>query len=544
MTTEAQGFDYIVVGAGSAGCVLANRLSANPNCRVALVEAGSSDLGWPLNLKTSLPIGNVFLLGRQATDWGHGFTAPGANDGREIPCPRGRLYGGSSSVNGGVYMRGHPDDYADWAALGNAGWDWPQVLAAFKAHEDWHGPASALHGQGGELDVSRLKTPNPISLALVAAAVQAGHAQNPDHNGAQQDGFGQYWVNQRNSVRLSSSRAFLHPALARRNLTIFSDALVERLELRGSRCTGLTLRHAGERKTLHAGEVVLSAGTIASPQLLMLSGIGPEAELRRHGIAVQHRLEGVGLNLQDHPAVSLALRDPSGESYALTPRAWAGLAAAPLRYLFAGTGMLASNGAEAGGFARTLPGLARPDVQFTLLVGLKRAANELPREHGLVLMVNACRPLGRGRLTLRSAAPEDRPVLHHGFLEHEADIQTLVRGLREARRIVAQPAMARFCGEELSPGPALQTDAQLAELVRQSVVTVYHPVGTCKMSPASDPLAVVDPELRVHGLEGLRVADASIMPTLIGGNTSAPAMMIGERAASFMLAAAAARHAA
>ncbi len=535
MPAETRGFDYVVVGAGSAGCVVANRLSADPDARVALIEAGASDRSFPLSLKTALPIGNVFLLSDIRYNWNYTYTDPKDNTGREIPCPRGRLFGGCSSVNGTVYMRGHPTDYDDWLAAGNEGWGYADVLAAYKAQENWHGPApSPYHGTGGELDVGGLRAPNPIAPALVDAARQAGHAPNEDFNGATQDGFGLLPLNQRNGVRLSASRAFLHPALNRRNLTVFADAMVERVDLKGSRAVGLTVVRGGERMSLTASrEVILSAGTVNSPQILMLSGIGPEQALRRHGIPVLHDLPGVGRNLHDHPAVTLAVDDPSCTAYALSRRSWPRVAASPLRYAVARSGLLASNAAEAGGFVRTLPGLTRPDVQMTLVVGLKQSARVVPKRHGFVLLVNICRPLGRGHLALRSADPRDPPLLRHGFLDHDADIATLVRGLREARRIVAQPAMSRFVGAEIAPGAELASDEELAAAVRETVATVYHPVGTCRMGPSKDGLAVVDARLRVHGIEGLRVADASIMPSIVGGNTSAPAMMIGERAAAF-----------
>ena len=539
MTPTRTGFDTIIIGAGAAGCVIANRLSADPKRRVALIEAGASDRRFALNLKTLLPIGNIFLLPNAATNWQHEFSGGAGVNHRRIACPRGRLFGGSTSVNGSVYIRGHRLDYDEWAALGNTGWSFDEVLPFFKKHEDYDRVslpnAGAWHGRGGELSVQRPAESNPLAHAFVQAAAEAGFAKNDDFNGDVQDGFGIFDLNQRDGVRWSSSRAFLHPVLARPNLTVFADALVERIRLQGKRAAGITLRHDGRSLDLDAGtEVIVCAGTVNSPQLLMLSGIGPGG-IAQQGIRVLHELPGVGQNLQDHPTISLAMTNPSAESYALSWRTAPRVLMAPLRYAVSHRGMLASNAAEAGGFLRSRPGLDRPDVQYTFMVGMKDNPRTLPRQHGYYLHMAVLRPATRGRVELASADPAAKPVMHPEFLEAQEDVETLQRAMREARRIVAMPALARVSGQELLPGPAIDDDAALERFIRERVATTYHPVGTCKMGPSTDPLAVVDPQLCVHGLQGLRVADASIMPNLIGGNTSAPSMMIGERAAHFIL---------
>lgn len=530
------GFDYIIVGAGAAGCVLANRLSADPAVRVALVEAGGSDRGFPVNLKVALPIGNIFLLPDPRYNWQYAFSGGAGVAGREIACPRGRLLGGSTSVNGTVYMRGHHKDYDDWAALGNDGWSYADVLPAFKAQENFADGADAFHGVGGELDVQHLAQSNPLAHAFIASAVAAGHARNDDFNGAAQDGFGLFHVNHRRGTRLSSSRAFLHPVLGRRNLHVITDALVEHVRVQGRRAVGVTIRQAGRQRDLAASaEVVLAAGTIGSAQLLLLSGIGPPAGIEPHGIRVQHELPGVGGNLQDHPSVSLIRSDPTATSYALSWRTAPRAVLAPFRYAFARRGMLASNAVEAGGLIRARPDADRPDLQLTFVVGLKDSARTLPRRHGFVCHVAVQRPATRGRLSLRSADPTAKPRLEPAFLEDRRDVELLVHGLRTARGIASVGPLAGIGGVELGPGPDAVDDAALEAYARRTATTTYHPVGTCRMGPAGDPQAVVDSRLRVHGLDGLRVADASIMPNIVGGNTAAPSMMIGERASTFIL---------
>jgi choline dehydrogenase len=396
MQPSSNDFDYIVVGAGAAGSVVASRLSANPDVRVALIEAGPSDLGFPLNVKTTLPIGNIFLLPHARTNWQYSFEGGEAVNRRTIPCPRGKLFGGCTSVNGSVYIRGHRLDYDEWEAMGNPGWSYRHVLEAFRRHENRHSGLSAYHAGGGELDVSQPQSPNALSHAFVKAAIEAGHGHNDDFNGAEQDGYGLYELNQRRGVRLSNSRAFLHPVMQRPNLRVFADTLVEKIELRNGRAVGVSMLGKKGRRSLGATqEIVLCGGAVNSPQLLMLSGIGPENNLRRLGIDVKLALPGVGQNLQDHPTVYVSHGNPSAESYALSMKSAARIALSPLQYAASRTGMLSSNAAEAGGFVRTLAGIDRPDVQMTFLVGLKGSARVIPRIHGYMVLVQLLRPKAR-----------------------------------------------------------------------------------------------------------------------------------------------------
>ena len=523
------GFDYIVVGGGSAGCVLANRLSADASVRVALVEAGAADQAWPTRWKVNTPAGNPTLLRDARFNWGHVFESAG----RLIPCPRGRLLGGSSAVNGMIYMRGHASDYDHWESLGNAGWGWRDVLPAYMAHENREAGATPWHGTGGELNVARLRQVHPASTALVAAAEELQFRRNEDFNAPDMDGFGLYEVTQKRGERWSSARAFVHAVAGRANLTVLTGALACRILFEGRRASGLTIRQDGQQRDIAARrEVVLAGGAINSPQLLMLSGIGPGAALRALGIAVRHDLPGVGQNLQDHVSIPLTMHDPTGTAYAMTWRRAPHLLAEGLRYLLARRGTLASNVVEAGGFLRTRDGLPAPDIQVVFMPALKDHSRAVPAGHGFFATPVLLRPDSRGHLALASADPAARPAIHPNFLSAPGDAETLVAGMKILRRIVAAPAFARYRGEEILPGAAVRSDDDLLAFTHRNVATIYHPVGTCRMGP--DAGAVVDDRLRVRGVEGLRVADCSIMPTIVSGNTNAPAMMIGERCAGFI----------
>ncbi|SEJ61248.1 Choline dehydrogenase [Sphingobium sp. AP50] len=528
-------FDYIVIGSGSAGSLMANRLSADPANRVALIEAGPSDRKWPVNIKTAMPVGNIFLLPHEKYNWKQSLSGNAAVHDRQINFPRGKLFGGCSAINGGVYIRGQKADYDAWADAGNGGWSYADVLPAFKAVENYAGPDKAWHGKGGELDVQKPKSWNPIASAIVDAAAQAGHHHNEDFAGERQDGFGRYDLNQRNGTRLSSARAFLHPALGRANLTVLDETMVRRILFDRGRAVGLEIEKNGARRTVSARrEIILCAGATNSPQLLMLSGIGPQDHLKDMGIDLVHHLPGVGQHLQDHPTVHVAMENPSGESYAISAKALPRILASPLKYLANRTGMLASNVAECGGFLCT-DGSGRPDIQITFLVGLKIDARAIPRRHGYMALIQLLRPKSAGSVRLASNRPEDKPVIDPNFFADPYDMKTLIAGFREARRIFAQPALAAMTGAEIEPGAQYQSDAEIDAALRKIVNTAYHPTGTCKMGPDNDPMAVVDGRLRVRGVAGLRVVDASVMPEIISGNTSAPTMMIAERAARFIL---------
>jgi choline dehydrogenase-like flavoprotein len=525
-------YDYIIVGSGSAGSVLANRLSARPEIKVLLLEAGGSDNSFYVRM----PAGIANLSGPRF-NWGYETAPQAAMKGRRMYWPRGRLIGGSSSVNAMVYMRGQPADYDHWRQLGYAGWSYDDVLPYFKKAERNERLHDSFHGADGPLNVAERPYTNPLSHAFVEAAQQAGLPFNPDFNGALQLGCGLFQVTQKNGRRWSAASAYLHPAAARENLTIVTKAQATRVLIKNGRAVGVEYARGRRRHTARASqEVVLAAGAINSPQLLLLSGIGPAEELRARGVSVVHDLPGVGKNLQDHLNVNIVQRAKRGSALDGKNRGLAPIGVA-LEYLFYGTGPGTSNVAEAGAFAVSALGAATPDLQYHFIPAQVVNHARTPMD-GDGVTVHACclRPQSRGEIRLASTDPLQPPVMDPNYLAADYDLKVLIAGLRQGRDILAAQAFKPWLGEERLPGPAVQSNAELEDFIRATAETEYHPVGTCKMG--SDPMAVVDEKLRGRGIERLRVIDASIMPAIVSGNTNAPVIMIAEKGAEMMLAAA------
>jgi choline dehydrogenase-like flavoprotein len=526
--------DYIVVGGGSGGCVLAARLSEDPSVSVALLEAGGRNDG----VLNRVPTGAaVHIVGRNAFNWAFSTVPQPGFAGRRGYQPRGRGLGGSSSINAMVYLRGQREDYDDWAAAGATGWGWNDVLPYFRKSENNERPGlDDGHGRGGPLNVADLRSPHPFAALFIEAAQQAGLPRNDDFAGETQEGVGWYQVTQKNGERWSVARAYLDPARGRSNLKIETSAFVTRILFDGRRAVGVRFEQGGQAREVRARrEVLLAAGALQTPQLLMTSGIGPGAHLREFGIATLADLP-VGDNLQDHPDIIINRRVDNTDLLGLSPvGAWK-LMRAIGRWRRERRGVLASNFAEAGAFVRTLPEQARPDLQLHFVIGMVDNHNRsFHWGHGMSCHSCPLRPKSRGTLRLASASMRDAPLIDPRFLSHEDDLETLVRGFKLVRRIFAQPAFAPYGGgdpkRELYHGE-VRTDDDIRAAIRAHADTIYHPVGTCRMG--SDDKAVVDPQLRVRGVEGLRVVDASVMPTLVSGNTNAPVVMIAERASDLI----------
>lgn len=535
-------YDYIIVGGGSAGCVLAHRLSSDPGNKVCLLEAGPADTSPFIRM----PGGVIQMLRSKVFNWQF-WTAPEKHcGGRRMYWPRGKTLGGSSAINAMVAIRGHAADYDHWASLGNPGWSYKDVLPMFKATENYEPTAGgqlseaerAYHGSGGPLNVAERRYHSPLSHKFLEAAASAGHKPTADFNGAQQEGYGMYRTYQKDGERCSNARAFLEEARKRPNLTVLTGAQATRVLFEGKTAVGIRYFSQGRYQELRAAkEVVLAAGAIGSPHLLLLSGVGPAQELKPLGVDLVHELPGVGKNLQDHLDILVSMLSKDRLPMSFHPTSlWRSLKNIVL-YLFKRQGELTSNVAEAGVFLKSRPEEPLPDLQmhFVPLVSANHGLDltNLFKHYGYSIMTCDLRPLSRGQITLDSADPLAPPRIEANYLAEPRDLERLVAGVKKAREILAQPAFAPHARSEFEPGPGVQTDEQIRDWIRNHAETTYHPVGTCKMG--QDAMAVVDARLRVRGLRKLRVVDASIMPTLVGGNTNGPATMIGEKGARMIL---------
>ena len=528
---EAQ-YDYIIVGAGSAGCVLANRLSREASKRVLLLEAGGRDwYPW-----IHVPVGYFKTLHNPLTDWSYKTEPDPGLNGRAIDWPRGKTLGGSSSINGLLYIRGQRQDYDHWRQLGNAGWSFEDILPYFMKSEDQQNGADEFHGTGNELAVQNMRAKRDICEALINAAGELGVQRNADFNGAEQEGAGYFQQTARNGLRCSTARAFLNPVKNRPNLDIVTHALVNKVLIENTKTVGIATSIKGDQRRYRlkpGGEMILSAGAIGSPQILQLSGIGPGALLQGLGIEVVKDLAGVGANLQDHLQIrtvyEVNVPTLNEEINSLFGRMMIGM-----QYVFARAGPMSMGASQVCIFARSNDHVETPDIQYHFQpLSADKPGIEMHPFPGVTLSVCQLRPESRGRIEIISPNPEAYPAIHPNYLSAERDCQTAIDALKFTRRLVKTKALKSYIVREHLPGPGVETDAQLLDSARNIAQTIYHPTSTCKMG--TDPMSVVDERLRVHGISGLRVADASIMPTITSGNTNAPTIMIAEKAADMVL---------
>lgn len=525
--------EYVIVGAGSAGCLLANRLSADPSSRVVLLEAGGKD-DWHW---IHIPVGYLYCIGNPRTDWCFQTQPDPGLNGRVLGYPRGRVLGGCSSINGMLYLRGQRQDYDDWVRAGNPGWSWDELLPLFKKMEDHHGGASPLHGSGGEWRVDRQRLSWEILDAFRDAAIQAGIPGITDFNHGDNEGVAYFEVNQRGGIRWNTSKAFLKPVRHRQNLSVLTGAQTTRIVFEGKRAVGVEFVKDGHRRTVRASrEVILAAGSIGSVQLLQLSGIGSGAMLQDLGIPVIHDLPGVGQNLQDHLQIRMAFRVHGVKTLNTMANSLIGKAMMGLEYALRRTGPLSMSPSQLGVFTRSGPEQTRANIEYHVQpLSLERFGEPLHPFPAFTASVCNLRPTSRGHVRIASPDFQQAPEIYCGYLSTEEDRRVAADSIRVTRRIVSQPALSRFRPEEFKPGCKVDdTEESLARAAGEIATTIFHPVGTCKMG--QDPMAVVDSSLKVHGVTGLRVADASIMPTITSGNTNSPTLVIAEKAAQMILA--------